>query len=211
MTTYVRTEEGQLAAYSPGSVLPRKLRSLLKVIDGKTQASVYSDSLRAFGDVQGVLTSLEMAGLIRPVSQTMNLEAALAAAANASVPSNMVWGDTGTQRTHPSDSQTHSRPMARGPSTQASYTSTDNAAIANSPVDNAARSLALASAVDTMSIFVLTHAPEHSFLVLKELESLTNLEQLAVTLGGYEQLISHLGPVGQEHLLLIKQILRDNM
>jgi hypothetical protein len=211
MTTYVRTEEGQLAAYSPGSVLPRKLRSLLKVIDGKTQASVYSDSLRAFGDVQGVLTSLEMAGLIRPISTTMNLEAALAAAANAPAPSTMVWGDTSTQRGHPSDSQTHSRPMTRGPSTQPAHTSTGNATFANSPAGTTVPSQALARAVDSMSIFVLTHAPEHSFLVLKELESLTNLEQLAVTLGGYEQLISHLGPLAQEHLLLIKQILRDNM
>jgi hypothetical protein len=211
MTTYVRTEEGQLAAYSPGSVLPRKLRSLLKVIDGKTQASVYSDSLRAFGDVQGVLTSLEMAGLIRPISPAMNLEAALAVAANAAAPSTMVWGDTSPQRTSYGDSQPHSRPMAREPSTQASYSSAHNISHPNSPADNAARAQALASAVDAMSIFVLTHAPEHSFLVLKELESLTNLEQLAVTLGGYEQLITHLGPLAQEHLLLIKQILRDNM
>jgi hypothetical protein len=211
MTTYVRTEEGQLAAYSPGSVLPRKLRSLLKVIDGKTQASVYSESLKAFGDVQGVLISLEMAGLIRQLSQTTNLEAALAGVANAPAPSTMVWGDTSTKRSPPADSQTHSRPMTRGPSTQASYSSTHNISYPNSPADNAARAQALASAVDTMSIFVLTHAPEHSFLVLKELESLTNLEQLAVTLGGYTQLISHLGPIAQEHLLLIKQILRDNM
>jgi hypothetical protein len=211
MTTYVRTEEGQIAAYSPGSVLPRKLRSLLKVIDGKTPASVYSESLRAFGDVQGVLTSLEMAGLICPVSQTMNLEGAIAGVGKVSAPSTMVWGDTGTQRGHPGDSQTHSRPMAHGPRTQAVYPSPQNIGYPNSPADNAARSQALAGAVDAMSIFVLTHAPEHSFMVLKELESLTNLEQLAVTLGGYEQLISHLGPLAQEHLLPIKQILRDNM
>lgn len=211
MTTYVRTEEGQLAAYSPGSVLPRKLRSLLKVIDGKTQASVYSESLKAFGDVQGVLSSLEMAGLIRALSPTINLEGAIAGVISASAPSTMVWGDTSTQRSPPADSQTHSRPMARGPSPQASQPDTYNFAYPDNPADPAARSLALGSAVDAMSIFVLTHAPEHSFLVLKELESLTNLEQLAVTLGGYEQLVAHLGPLAQEHLLLIKQILRDNL
>jgi hypothetical protein len=74
-----------------------------------------------------------------------------------------------------------------------------------------ARAQALGSAVDLMSNFVLTYAPEQSFMVLKELEELTDLEQLAVTLGGYEMLMAHLGPVAQEHLLLVKQILRENL
>jgi hypothetical protein len=79
------------------------------------------------------------------------------------------------------------------------------------PAASFARSQALANAIDSMSNFVLTNAPEHSFLILKELDQITQLEQLAVTLGGYEQLISHLGAVAQEHLGQIKSLLHQHM
>jgi hypothetical protein len=214
MTTYVRTEEGQLAAYGLGSVLPRKMRTLLKVIDGKTPSSVYSESLSAFGNVQGVLSSLEMAGLIRPVFEAVTSRDAVAhaGAGNASMPDTL--GSMGVQRRRIGAAQTHSLPLAVGPSDQAPYPSfpaTDQMAFIKNTADNANLSQSLASAVDAMSTFVLAHAPEHSFLVLKELESLSSLEQLAVTLGGYEQLISHLGPLAHDHLVLVKQIIRYNM
>jgi hypothetical protein len=57
----------------------------------------------------------------------------------------------------------------------------------------------------------LTHAPEHAFVVLRELESLTHLEQLAVTLGGYQQLISHLGELSRQHLAYVNRLLRDHL
>lgn len=194
MTVYARTEEGQLAAYSPDSVLPRKLRSLLKVVDGKTPTSVYTGSLKAFGDVEGVLVSLSMAGLIRPLvpqqlTQTTGFEQT-----NAVAQTNPQW--------------TSSLP-AQDSNTQATYMSTRHSM--QDPAVEQARAQALMRAVDAMSIFVLSYAPEHSFLVLKELEQLANLDQLAVTLGGYEQQISHVGAPAQEHILLIKQILRDHL
>jgi hypothetical protein len=106
MTIYTRTEEGQLAAYSPSSVLPRKLRSLLKVIDGKTPVSVYNDSLKAFGDVEGVLTSLEMAGLIRPIAQSQQYTPAAVVPETASPAATMVWGNTDTRQPSAPMSQT---------------------------------------------------------------------------------------------------------
>ena len=206
MIIYTRTEEGQLAAYSPSSVLPRKLRSLLKVIDGKTPVSVYNDSLRAFGDVEGVLTSLQMAGLIRTVAQMFPSTAAVVSSDTAPVGSTMVWGNTDSRLPSPAMSRNFGNSGVTGQNTQAGFSPSNTIASVSGP----ARSQALGRAVDLMSNFVLTYAPEQSFMVLKELEELTDLEQLAVTLGGYEMLMGHLGPVAQEHLLLIKQILREN-
>lgn len=65
MTLYARTPEGQVAAYSAESALPRKLKSLLKLVDGKTDLEVLAQNLQAFGDVRGVLQSLYAAGLLR--------------------------------------------------------------------------------------------------------------------------------------------------
>ncbi len=217
MTVYVRTEEGQLAAYSADSALPRKLRSLLKVIDGNTPLDVYINSLRAFGDVQGVLKSLDMAGLIRPMSQLPPGAARAQPEQSSSGGASTTWGNTAAQTTQAARSGIKGifKGAAKGSTdTQASYMQTRNAEnmmSRNDPAAGLERSQALARAVDSMSNFVLAYAPEHSFMVLKELEQLTNLEQLAVTLGGYEQLIKHLGAPAQEHLNLIKALLRDHL
>jgi hypothetical protein len=197
MTVYVRTEEGQLAAYSRDSALPRKLRALLKVIDGKTSLDVYTNSLKAFGDVHGVLKSLDIAGLIRPMSQL----------------------PPGTPKPEAQELSTASRSsmfkstMQNTPDTQASYMHTRSAdsAMARDPNAEFARAQALARAVDSMSNFVLTYTPQYSFMVLKELEQMTQLEQVAVTLGGYEQLVKHVGAPAQEHLSFVKNLLRQYM
>jgi hypothetical protein len=227
MTVYMRTEEGQLAAYSADSVLPRKLRSLLKVIDGKTSLEVYSHTLHAFGDVKGVLRSLDLAGLIRPMSQ-LPAGAPRAAEASGSNSGNSgnsgghskSWANSQQQNTlqisrTSANSQFRPSQTTHGPNTTASFMNTrsahDSQMAYGDPAASFARSQALARAIDSMSNFVLTNAPEHSFLILKELEQITQLEQLAVTLGGYEQLISHLGAPAQEHLGLIKGLLRDYM
>ncbi len=68
MTVYIRTDEGQIAAYDPQSALPRKLKSLLKLIDGRTSLAVLEESLRAFGDVRGLVQSLDAAGLVKPLA-----------------------------------------------------------------------------------------------------------------------------------------------
>jgi hypothetical protein len=207
MIIYTRTEEGQLAAYSPNSVLPRKLRSLLKVIDGKTPVSVYNDSLKAFGDVQGVLTSLQMAGLIRAIAPSSPYTASVAGPDAAPAASAMVWGNTNAPETHAQGSGTFGSTETKGQNSPVGFAASSTMVFGGSQ----ARSQALGRAVDLMSNFVLTYAPEQSFAVLKELEELTELDQLAVTLGGYEMLMAHLGPVAQEHLLLVRQILRENL
>jgi hypothetical protein len=197
MTVYVRTAEGQLAAYSPDSALPRKLRALLKVIDGKTSLEVYTNSLKAFGDVQGVLKSLDMAGLIRPMSQLPPGRPKPEAAEPSGVKSSMFKST-----------------VQRASDTQAGYMQTrgiDSMMVRGDIKEDLARAQALARAIDSMSNFILAYAPEHAFMVLKELEQMTQLEQVAVTLGGYEQLIKHIGAPAQEHLAFVKGLLRQYM
>lgn len=72
MTIHARTEEGHAKAYSPQSKLPFKLRARLKVVDGRTSLAVFEDSLRAFGDVHGLLESLVISGLIKTLSELAN-------------------------------------------------------------------------------------------------------------------------------------------
>jgi hypothetical protein len=64
MKVYKRTSEGQWAAFDEHSPLPRKLKILLKAVNGKVAEDVYVKSLGSFGDVLGLLLSLEQAGLI---------------------------------------------------------------------------------------------------------------------------------------------------
>jgi hypothetical protein len=184
MTLYARTPEGQVAAYSPDSALPRKLKSLLKLVDGKTDLEVLVDSLQAFGDVRGVLQSLHAAGLLKvvadgkPSAPTPRLGDILAGQDSASGPDTIAVSRHSTMMVTPD-------------------------------ATNPARKQALARAVDLMANFVLTHIPVDSLGILKELESLESLEQLGATLGGYEQVIVHVGPATQDHLSQIRQILRE--
>ena len=185
MTLYARTPEGQVAAYSPDSALPRKLKSLLKLVDGKTGLEVLVDSLQAFGDVRGVLQSLHAAGLLKVASADGKPDAPLPRLTDSFL----------------------GRETASGPDTIAvphhsTMMMTPNA-------NNPARQQALARAVDMMANFVLTHIPVDSVGILKELESLESLEQLGATLGGYEQIIVHVGPATQDHLVQVRQILRE--
>lgn len=66
MTILVRTPEGDTAIQSQDARLPRRMRSLLIAIDGKTDSRVYTSSLSPtlFGNVAELLESLKLAGLI---------------------------------------------------------------------------------------------------------------------------------------------------
>ena len=187
MTLYARTPEGQLAAYSAESALPRKLKSLLKLVDGKTELEMLVQGLQAFGDVRGVLQSLHAAGLLKVMS-----------------------GDGRSVLQPPSAAHIPSAAYSTsGPDTLAVSPHSTQILPANSA--NPARKQALAHVVDLMANFVLTHIPVDSFVILKELESLESLEQLGATLGGYEQVIVHVGPATRDHLSQLRQILREHL
>ena len=142
MTLYARTPEGQVAAYSAESALPRKLKSLLKLVDGKTELEVLVDNLHAFGDVRGVLQSLHAAGLLKMMVD-----------GKAAAPPPRL-ADILAGQDSPS-----------GPDTIA--LSRHSTQLATPDAANPARKQALARAVDLMASFVLTHIPLDSMAVLK--------------------------------------------
>ncbi len=225
MTVYVRTEDGQLAAYSPDSALPRKLRSLLKVIDGKTTLDVYTESLHAFGDVRGVMQSFVMAGLIRPLGQSaayvperqperqpQRLPERQPEPEPVTAPEPVsMWSSAKTMIGNRLASQNFKPFQPSVPDDPTIHVYGQSVMATNNMLAGPPDPQALTRAVDLMSDFVLTNEPTQAMMVLKELEQLQTLEQLAVTLGGYEQVISHLGAPAQAHLLLVKQILQENM
>jgi hypothetical protein len=209
MTVYARTERGHQAAYDPQSELPRKLKSILRVIDGKTTDDVYSEKLHAFGDVRGMLHSLNMGGLIQPVpsgAHDVRSNAGISDAERVVLMTPQSTDEWSATRSAYAQSGFQSTRLG-------SRTDPDTVALPQSSGLQAELkgARALQSATDLMSSFVLTHMPEQAFQILKELEEVTSLEMLAVLLSGYEQMISHLGEPGAQHLAHVKKILRDNL
>lgn len=210
MVVYARTEEGQLAAYSPQSALPRKLKSILKVVDGKTPTHVFEQNLRSFGDVQGILRSLETAGLLRVMSSevhSIHVKAEHSEADRGQSADARQIGDWMPTR-NPLEQRSQLLSNMTG-----SYANSQLASVSNtwSSVTDQNKADALAAVLEAMSSFVLVHVPEQSFHILKEIEEITSLEILAATIGGYEQMVSHLGDVSTEHLRYLKATLRDNL
>ena len=213
MPIYARTEEGQWAAYNPESALPRKLRSLLKVIDGKTSMGVYVQTLSAFGNVQSIFTSLLSARLIEPV---------LAGAVRASPPVQAVVQDI-LQKPLAGNQWHDTQPPAR--TTAPAFTGLSTAAwsadapstamlersMQNGSTQNLEVQRGLNHAVALMSDFVLLHLPAQAFAVLKELEDLQSIEQLAATFGGYEQIVKSVGAPSDAHLQQLRRLVAQHM
>lgn len=219
MAIFVRTEEGQEAAYSPQSALPRKLKSILKVIDGRTTLNAFEKNLSSFGDVRAILQSLDMAGLIKQVegggaSSSLNAEPTLMAVV---APNTAALAPRHVPPARSNDAGLGAWTQPRAPAMEASNSismeswQASELATQAMPAARQMQSPALQSVVDSMSNFVLTHLPDQSFQILKEIEEITSLELLAVTLGGYEQMVAVVGEPGVQHLKMIKQVLRDNL
>lgn len=209
MKIYARTEEGQEAAYSPQSALPRKLKSILKVVDGKTRNDVFRKNLHSFGDVDGLLRSLELAGLLKVASegtQDARVNADTAAAVRSQQLREQDWSATRNPL------ELNSQQSAFQSPSQPHYPSVPGAAggMAGAVLDPQ-KQAALKGVLDEMANFVLTHLPDQSFQILKEIEEITSLEVLAATLGGYEQMVSNLGQVSADHLRHVKSILRQHL
>ncbi len=213
---YERTQQGQFAAYDGSSPLPRKLRSLLKVIDGKTATDVYITSLESFGDVPKLLQSLEMAGLVAGVSSEAVSLSLLRGADHADAAKKPGF----LTRLRQSKADFSTSTAFQSPSTELLTVSPEHASLVGAPgaptlreaqiVSGAQRRTALARCVDEMSSFVLAHVPDQAFSILSELEQVHDLDQLAIILGGYEQMVAVAGPASHSHVANIKQIMRES-
>lgn len=211
MAVFVRTEKGQEAAYSPQSALPRKLKSILKVIDGRTQVSTFEKNLSSFGDVRAILQSLDMAGLITqiesvaPAGQTgtdHRAERAFTPPTSLAVPASADWAPTRSPYAEHSDS-------IKMDAWQASELATQ--VMSASPASRHLHNSALHDILYSMANFVKTYLPDQSVQILKEIEEITSLELLAVTLGGYEQMVASAGEPSVQHLKSIKKSLWENL
>jgi hypothetical protein len=98
MTIYIRTAAGNEAALNPHSPLPRKLRTLLIGIDGRTGVDTYVNSLSSFGDVDALLGSLHDAGLIEAAAAARPVAGRSADDEHTPVSQSASWSDTDADR-----------------------------------------------------------------------------------------------------------------
>ena len=211
MPVYIRTAAGNEAALNPQSALPRKLRSLLISINGRSRLSTYVNNLSSFGDVEGLIQSLLQAGLIR-VSEpqigadsvsTDTFDNATHSSWRTTDAGNTPWQGTqggGTQA--PVDDllswskfqqqPTAAAPTYRPPAPRPSATTAD---------------YQLRNAIRLMSDFVSQHMPLESIELVLTLEGLRSVEQVLTSLKGYEAMIAHLGEPARKHTAELRRML----
>lgn len=221
MIIYRRTALGNEAALDPNSPLPRKLRTLLISVDGKTRLSTYVNSLSSFGDVAALLESLQQAGLIEN-SQTGHAIPEKFAAIAPQREKQSPWSSTEV-----GSSSFPKAPMSQfsaldgnglgrsdtrevssfGSRSQLNVQSTYGRAVAAArPLDSTAQHQ-LRKAIELMSDFVTRHLPDQSLELVLSLESLGSVEQVIASLGGYEALISPIGEPAHRHLVELRTAL----
>ncbi len=231
MPVYIRTAAGRSAALNPLSLLPRSMRTLLTVIDGHSDSSVYQSRLPSLGDVQLLLDSLEKSGYVQTaykaavISKATSVGHALSSAPSLVVP----WSDTHAGDIEPKKSE----PISDTASAATKYIEPHIAAatpdelsiIANAqhkpvpvqvtpsviapnlvPNNSTANSsqYKLRSAILLISDFVTLHMPAESIEIILTLEGLDSIEQLMASFSGYASLIAPLGQPAQQHLIELK-------
>jgi hypothetical protein len=196
MTIYQRTTEGQWAAYSVESPLPRKLKILLKSIDGRVPEEVYLVNLKSFGDVHEILQSLVQSGLIEDVATAQ------------AHPKQEIKQEIKSKEPEPAPVEIKPRHMAQL-IRLADVVSPEAHALAK-PSDPSMDEWTLDVATQFMSNFLLTHMPENAFQVLPEIESLKSMDQLKVMIDGYAQLVAGTGEVGKTHVAELRSLFETN-
>lgn len=234
MPVYIRTAAGRSAALNPLSLLPRGMRTLLTVIDGHSDSSIYQARLPSLGDVQILLDSLEKSGYIQiaykaPLSsKAASLGHALSYAPSLVVP----WSDTHAGDVEPQVSAPAVEPLRATPKYIEPYVAAAtpdelsiiaSTQVKSEPVQVAPAVIApnlvpnnntantsqykLRSAILLISDFVTQHMPSESIEIILTLEGLDSIEQLTANLSGYASLIAPLGNPAQHHLDQLKATL----
>lgn len=221
MNLYKRTATGNAAALDPASPLPRKLRTLLISVDGRTRQNVYVKTLSSFGDVAALLDSLMQQGYIELVSTDSD--------AAAAKPSRTDWPATDAPITERLDQATSAPHALDGAFKLAGLRNTDlpsddvsswdrfqaeplpasttaaPASRAGAPPSSA--QYQLRSAISLMSDFVTTHLPADSLEIVLTLEGLTSVEQVIASLKGYQAMIAPTGSAATGHLEALRDLL----
>ncbi len=224
MHVYKRTASGNSAALDPNSALPRKLRTLLISIDGRTRLSTYVSSLSSFGDVASLIDSLLQAGLIEIVEpqrtagddwseKGQNIAASDSGSFDPQTDPKAAWratdvGTTAWRSSSPPHRSQYSTPV----DDLASWSKFQQQPSPQAFIVPGAQSVTTAhyqlrNAVSLMSDFVSQHLPMESLELVLTLEGLTSVEQVVASLQGYESLISHLGDTARRHMLELRAVL----
>lgn len=232
MPVYIRTAAGRSAALNPLSLLPRSMRTLLTVIDGHSDSSIYQTRLPSLGDVQVLLDSLEKSGYIQTAYKAAVMSRAVGHALS-SAPSLVVpWSDThagdiepdesapASDASNPPEKYIEPHVAAATPDELSVIASAQHSPapvqvtpsviapnlVPNNSIANSSQ-YKLRSAILMISDFVTLHMPAESIEIILTLEGLDSIEQLMTNLSGYASLISSLGDPAQQHLAQLKTAL----
>jgi hypothetical protein len=225
MKLYKRTDTGNAAALDPKSPLPRKLRTLLISVDGRTRENIYISTLSSFGDVAALLDSLLQQGYIQivetdddgpttrpprsewPVTDVPTSDRQYAASA---APDRLAsaFEQAGIRNSDaPSDdvsSWDRFQPPPRFANPSAQEFNVPGLRTGSPP---SSAQYQLRSAVSLMSDFVTTHLPADSLEIVLTLEGLSSVEQVIASLKGYQAMIAPAGAAATGHLEELRDLL----
>jgi hypothetical protein len=227
-TVFVRTNQGQQASRDPNAPLPRALKTLLIMIDGKTSVETYSRLLPNFGDVGALLDALLASGYIAEAEPPAHTAASRPAAAYPVPPRQNA--PAAPARAQPSDSRqfapTQAMPTERASRLRESASlSRHNSTLGDGggefhdpyrrPIDNRLSASFSAVSEDSrvrearslMTDFLYVNLPDIATQAVLALERLETTEQLLHNLGDYERVISRTGRRAAEHLHQIRATL----
>lgn len=184
---YDKTELGQFAAYDVGSTLPRKLRTLLIFINGKTESEEIVAKLRAYGDVQALIDALETAGLIEQSEPNIGKQR-IAAKASA-----------------------HEVPLSQQVALLSNkYGWAESNTASSSDVEDIKAALELTvmrKTREAMSDFILQHLPSQSFVMLAELDKVRTYPELERIYAKFEPVAMSVGTTGEAHWNTLRETL----
>ncbi len=198
-STYIRTSQGRVTAFSTVTTLSPQFKMLLQAVDGKTSSSMLASQFSSMGNVVQWLGQLEAAGLIED-------RGALGRTAAFEQNSDDIWGHSRAPALRPA---LHVVTAARAPSANAlslQPPAWQPTAAAGLEGDVPPRSMENLLAeltqqiADEMATFVLTYLPTQAYLLLRELETLRTPAQLKATLPSYEAMVGSAGQAGRQHM-----------
>lgn len=222
MTIYVRTARGDQLMRSRESAIPRRVKSILISIDGKTDSTLFISSLSSFGNVSELLLLLKKTGLIRSMSELdsnadMDLSTGNAEFDQTSHDWQLLL------RSGANETLLQDLPVRKGLTAVQPDGLTDTKALVqtvksfvtpSTPTSDplpAAKSLAQHQtwqAISLMTDFVNMHLPEQAMELLFAIEQLNDRDNLLASLEGYAKLIAPAGSAASTHLQAVNAALR---
>ncbi len=209
-STYVRTPQGRVTAFSATTRLPAHLKTLLQAIDGRTPSGVLAARLSGLGNVAQWLGQLETAGLIEDKHAT-------ARSSGFGQDSDQIWGHSRAPAPRPALHVVPPTPgisalgllAAAAPRADAWQATATGDLEDNMPSRSMETILAdlTQQVADEMATFVLTYLPNQAFHLLRELETLRSPVQLRAMLPSYEMLVQSVGHAGRQHLSELQQLI----